>query len=203
MIHPGVSVLEWCPRLAFPLFLCHVIKWYRVTLRKTKQYIQHSVARRRLAERVHSSTLSVSKWWLQGLAVGLSFALFLQVTAARALRGHRDGLQFSFRRTGEEFAFRSAGEVKTLKQASGHAETAELSLEAGEVLSGSGLPDCRLEPKIGDWEDWGLHRSRQLTSRRTFREHGLLCCVACNPSRLRVSDVDNPTRLFRIVRTVI
>ena len=124
----------------------------------------------------------VSKWWLQEPAVGL---------------------QSSFRRTGEEFAFSSTGEVKTLKQASGHAKTAELSLEAGEVLSGSELPDCRLEPKIGDWGDWGLDRSQKLTSRRTFREHGLLSCVACNPSRLRVSDIDNPTRLFRIVRTVM
>ena len=76
----------------------------------------------------------VSKWWLQGPAVGL---------------------QSSFRRTGEEFAFSSTGEVKTLKQASGHAETSELSLEAGEVLSGSELPDCRLEPKIGDWRGLG------------------------------------------------
>ena len=135
-----------------------------------------------------------------GAGGGTLFFPFLQRTAARALRGHGGGLQSSFRRTGEEFAFRSTGEVKTLMQASEHAETAELSLEAGEVLSGNELPDCRLGPTIGDW---GLHRSHQLTSRRTFREHGLLCCVACNPSRLRVSDVDNPTRLFRIALTVI
>ena len=65
------------------------------------------------------------------------------------------GLQSSFRRTVQEFAFRSTGEVKTLKQASGHAETAELSLEAGEVPSGGELPDCRLEPIIGDWGGLG------------------------------------------------
>ena len=116
MIHPGVCLSS--SRVLVWLFLYFYATSSSGTGQRSERRgrcVQHSVARRRRAERVHSSTLSVSKWWLQETAVGL---------------------QSSFRRTGEEFAFMSTGEVKTPKQASGHAETAELSLEAGEMLSG-------------------------------------------------------------------
>ena len=64
-----------------------------------------------------------------------------------------------------------------------HAETAEFSLEAGDLLRGSGLTDRRLEPVVKDRAFWQL------------------CCVAYHYSCLRFSDVDN-SKVFRNVLTV-